>query len=151
MTEKDLSHIIRWQLIYNIKILVVGIILWWLIILHLNNHIGERESLMPSLEALYHKAQTSVYDILGKDTEQLETKFALQRVYKEISYLIEASNCHDEALLQEVQDHKIAVDNLNFSQAQNNRFNYYRQASNLKNKIEQQCTGGDKNEAISNE
>ncbi len=130
------------QFIYNLKVFVVGVILWVIIVWYLQNHPGERQAIMPSLQTLYHKAQVSIYGLFGRDVEQLETKFALQRIYSEINYLIESSNCQDEELLAQVQEHKDAVDNLSNSQAQNNRFNYYRQAANLKNRIEQQCAGG---------
>ena len=63
----------------------------------------------------------------------------MNKIYNEISYLIEASRCTDQALLQEVEANKQAIAALNSTQAQEGRYNYYRQASNLKNKIEAQC------------
>ena len=60
-------------------------------------------------------------------------------MYSEISYLIESSQCSDQALLQEVEENKAAIDALDYSQAQNNKYNYYLKAVDLKNKIEEQC------------
>jgi len=60
-------------------------------------------------------------------------------MYSEISYLIESSQCTDQALLQEVEENKAAIDALDYSQAQNNKYNYYLKAVDLKNKIEEQC------------
>jgi hypothetical protein len=77
---------------------------------------------------------------LGEDSTSIQTKQSLQKMYSEISYLIESSKCSDQALLQEVEENKAAIDLLDYSQAQNNKYNYYLKAVDLKNKIEKQCT-----------
>jgi hypothetical protein len=77
---------------------------------------------------------------LGEDSTSIQTKQSLQKMYSEISYLIESSKCDDAALIQEVEENKTAIDNLDYSQAQNNKYNYYLKAVDLKNKIEKQCT-----------
>jgi len=76
---------------------------------------------------------------MGKDSESIQTKQSLQKMYSEISYLIESSKCSDQALLQEVKENKAAINALDYSQAQNNKYNYYLKAVDLKNKIEAQC------------
>ena len=60
-------------------------------------------------------------------------------MYSEISYLIESSQCTDDALIQEVKENRAAIQALDYSQAQNNKYNYYLKAVDLKNKIEEQC------------
>ena len=127
------------KFIFNLKLFVVGILLRTIIFSYLQSHTGEKQSLIPSLQTLYHKGQLFVYGLLGKNTEELETKYALEKIYNEISYLIEASHCSDEALLAEVNANKQAIEALDSTQAQQARYNYYRQASNLKSKIEAQC------------
>jgi hypothetical protein len=77
---------------------------------------------------------------LGEDSESIQTKQSLQKMYSEISYLIESSQCSDQALLQEVKENRAAIEALDYSQAQNNKYNYYLKAVDLKNKIEKQCT-----------
>jgi hypothetical protein len=76
---------------------------------------------------------------MGKDSESIQTKQSLQKMYSEISYLIESSKCSDQGLLQEVKENKAAINALDYSQAQNNKYNYYLKAVDLKNKIEAQC------------
>lgn len=127
------------KFIFNLKLFIIGIVLRAIIFAYLQSHTGEKQSLIPSLQTLYHKAEIFIYGVLGKNTDQLETKYALDKIYNEISYLIEASHCTDEALLQEVEANKQAIADLTSTQAQEGRYNYYRQASNLKNKIEAQC------------
>lgn len=61
-------------------------------------------------------------------------------MYSEISYLIESSQCTDESLVQEIKENRAAIQALDYSQAQNNKYNYYLKAVDLKNKIEEQCT-----------
>jgi len=127
------------KFIYNLKILLVGIILWWIIFVYLQEHPWEKQSIVPSLQTLYHKGQLFFYTLLGQDSESVQTKQSLQKMYSEISYLIESSQCTDQALLQEVEENKAAIDALDYSQAQNNKYNYYLKAVDLKNKIEEQC------------
>ncbi len=43
------------KLIYNIKILIVGSILWVIIVGYLQQHPGEKNAILPSLQTLYHK------------------------------------------------------------------------------------------------
>ncbi len=127
------------KFIFNVKLLFVGIILWWIIFVYLQEHPGEKQSIVPSLQTLYHKWELFFYTLLGKDSESVQTKQSLQKMYSEISYLIESSKCSDQALLQEVEENKAAIDLLDYSQAQNNKYNYYLKAVDLKNKIEEQC------------
>ena len=127
------------KFIYNIKILCVGIILWWIIFAYLQQHPGEKQSIIPSLQTLYHKWQIFFYTLLGQDSESIQTKQSLQKMYSEISYLIESSKCNADSLIQEVEENKSAIDNLDYSQAQNNKYNYYLKAVDLKNRIETQC------------
>jgi hypothetical protein len=127
------------KFIYNLKILLVGLILWTIIIWYLQTHPGEKQSIVPSLQTLYHKWEVFFYTLLWKDSESIETKQWLQKMYSEISYLIESSKCSDQALLQEVEENKAAIALLDYSQAQNNKYNYYLKAVDLKNKIEEQC------------
>ena len=127
------------KFIYNIKILCVGIILWWIIFAYLQQHPGEKQSIIPSLQTLYHKWQIFFYTLLGQDSESIQTKQSLQKMYSEISYLIESSKCNADSLIQEVEENKSAINNLDYSQAQNNKYNYYLKAVDLKNRIETQC------------
>ncbi len=127
------------KFIYNIKILVIGIMLWGIIFAYLQNHPWEKQSIVPSLQTLYHKWQIFFYTLLGQDSESVQTKQSLQKMYSEISYLIESSKCSDQALLQEVKENRAAIEALDYSQAQNNKYNYYLKAVDLKNKIEAQC------------
>ena len=128
------------KFIYNIKILFVGIALWWIIFAYLQEHPGEKQSILPSLQTLYHKWQIFFYTLLGEDSTSIQTKQSLQKMYSEISYLIESSKCDDIALIQEVEENRTAIQALDYSQAQNNKYNYYLKAVDLKNKIEKQCT-----------
>jgi hypothetical protein len=128
------------KFIYNVKILVIWIILRFVIIWYLQQHPWEKQSLIPSLQTLYHKWEIFFYTLLGKDSDSIETKQSLQKMYAEISYLIESSKCNNQALLQEVEENKTAIDGLDYSQAQTNKYNYYLKAVDLKNKIESQCS-----------
>ncbi len=127
------------KLIYNIKILIVGSILWVIIVGYLQQHPGEKNAILPSLQTLYHKWEIFFYTLLGKDSESVKTKQSLEKMYSEISYLIESSQCTDESLVQEVKENRAAIQALDYSQAQNNKYNYYLKAVDLKNKIEEQC------------
>ncbi len=127
------------QFIYNLKILLIGLILWTIIIWYLQEHPWEKQSILPSIQTLYHKWELLFYSLLGKDSESIQTKQSLQKMYSEISYLIESSKCSDQWLLEEVKENKAAINALDYSQAQNNKYNYYLKAVDLKNKIEAQC------------
>lgn len=127
------------KFIYNLKILVIGSILWVIIIWYLQSHPWEKNSILPSLQTLYHKWEVFFYTLLGRDSESIQTKQSLQKMYSEITYLIESSKCEDKNLLQEVKENKAAIESLNYSQAQNNKYNYYLKAVDLRNKIEEQC------------
>lgn len=127
------------KLIYNIKILIIGSILWVIIVGYLQQHPGEKNAILPSLQTLYHKWEIFFYTLLGKDSESVKTKQSLEKMYSEISYLIESSQCTDDALIQEVKENRAAIQALDYSQAQNNKYNYYLKAVDLKNKIEAQC------------
>ena len=127
------------KLIYNIKILIIGSVLWVIIVGYLQQHPGEKNAILPSLQTLYHKWEIFFYTLLGKDSESVKTKQSLEKMYSEISYLIESSHCTDESLVQEVKENRVAIQALDYSQAQNNKYNYYLKAVDLKNKIEEQC------------
>lgn len=136
--QKELKE----RFIFNIKLFIIGSILWIVIFGYLQQHPGEKQSLIPSLQTLYNKGELMFYNILGYNSTNIETKQSLQKMYTEIAYLIEASQCDDEALLKEVEMNKKAIDALEYTQAENNKYNYYLKAVDLKNKIESQCTTG---------
>lgn len=127
------------KFIFNLKMLLAGVILRVIIFWYLQQHPGEKQSLLPSLQTLYSKGEVFFYGLLGKDTASIETKQSLQKMYTEISYLIETSHCDATALIQEVEESRAAIDALDYSQAQNNKYNYYLKAVELKDKIQKQC------------
>lgn len=119
--------------------LIVGTILCTMCFVYIKDHPGEWNSFIPSLQMLYYKGQVFVYKSLGYDTRNLELKQQFTKIYTELSYLVQSSNCTDPTLLEKIKSQQEILKNIDISQLQIEQYSTITTAQELKQTIEEQC------------
>ena len=127
------------KITHSIKLLIVGAILIVCSILYLDRHPWEKASIMPSFQNLSFQWKLLLYKTLGKDTSSLEAKQEFTKIYSELNYLLESSNCTDPDIIDDIlkqQQHLSSITQYSESE----QYNALTQAQNLKERIEQECS-----------
>lgn len=124
----------------NIILFFVWLVLWWLIFLYLDNHPGEKASIMPSLQILWHKALWLWFRVVGKNPESIAVKATLIRNFDELAYLVESNiTCIEPSTIDEIQKYRDEVNALSYDIVIGQQYLYYTRASNLKKQIDDAC------------
>lgn len=127
------------KLLSNIKMFIIGAILLLVSFFYISGHPGEWNSFVPSLQMLYYKGEVFVYKLTGRDVRKLEAKQQLEKIYNELSYLVESSKCTDEALLWKIKDQQELLKNIKSNSLELEQYSIIATAQELKREIEEQC------------
>lgn len=127
------------KLLQNLKMFIIGAVLLIISFTYIKWHPGERSSFVPSLQMLYYKGETFFYKILGKDTKALEVKQQFNKIYTELSYLVESSKCVDSDLIEQLKKQQELLKNMDDSTIQIEQYAAITTAQQLKQQIEEQC------------
>ena len=100
------------KLLQNIKMFIVGAILLIISFTYIKGHPGEWNSFVPSLQMLYYKGEVFFYKILGKDAKSLEIKQQFNKIYTELNYLVESSECADTELVDLIKKQQELLKNM---------------------------------------
>lgn len=88
---------------------------------------------------LYYKGQTFFYQVLGKDVKSLEIKQQFNKIYTELSYLVESSECANQDLVNQIKNQQELLKNMDTSSMQVEQYSAITTAQDLKKQIEEQC------------
>ncbi len=127
------------RLRHNMLILCIGLALWVLIFAYLNQHPGEKASLIPSFQMMGEKVLSIRYRVTGQDPDLIEKKSTLIKSYDELFYLVEKAECKDAMMLIEISDARARVQNFSYDEINQYFFDYYQQAAVLKWRIDKEC------------
>ena len=127
------------KLLQNIKMFIVGAILLIISFTYIKGHPGEWNSFVPSLQMLYYKGEVFFYKILGKDAKSLEIKQQFNKIYTELNYLVESSECADTELVDLIKKQQELLKNMDISTMQVEQYTAITTAQDLKKQIEEQC------------
>ncbi len=127
------------KLIQNLKMFIVGVVLLMISFTYIKWHPGEWNSFIPSLQMLYYKGQTFFYQVLGKDVKSLEIKQQFNKIYTELSYLAESSECADPDLIEQIKKQQELFKNMDTTTMEIEQYSAISTAQELKQQIEEQC------------
>ena len=127
------------KLIQNLKMFIVGILLLIISFTYIKGHPGEWNSFVPSLQMLYYKGEIFFYQLVGKDIRTLESRQQLEKIYNELSYLVESSQCTDPELLQKIQEQQVILKTISSTDMEIQQYSIIANAQELKREIEETC------------
>lgn len=127
------------KLLQNLKMFIIGSILLIISFTYIKWHPGEWNSFVPSLHMLYYKGQTFFYSLMGKDIKSLEIKQQFTKIYSELSYLVESSECTDPELIAQIKKQQELLNNMDDSTMELEQYSAITTAQELKQQIEEQC------------
>ena len=120
------------RLRHNMLILCIGLALWVMIVAYLNQHPGEKASLIPAFQMMGEKVVSLRYRVTGQDPDLIEKKSTLVKTYNELIYLTEQATCSDAMLIKEISDARTRFENFSYEDIAMYYFDYYQQAIVLK-------------------
>lgn len=128
------------QIRQNIVLLCGGIVLWTCVLLYLDNHPGEKASIMPSLEILGQKVLWLGFRLVGKDPQNLVVKSSLIKNFDELAFLISSNpGCVDPDIIKTVQKSRDELADMSYDVAATQQYLYYSRAIEIKSQIEKDC------------
>lgn len=93
---------------------------------------------MPSFQNLSFQWKLFLYKSIWKDTSSLESKQEFNKIYTELTYLLESSNCTDPDLIQDIHTQQQSLESIkHYSESE--QYTALTQAQRLKERIEQEC------------
>ena len=76
---------------------------------------------------------------MGKDTKSLEIKQQFTKIYSELSYLAESSECTNPDLIEQIQKQQELLKNMDNTTMEVEQYTAITTAQDLKQQIEEQC------------